>query len=269
MAAEGRTTPPPREHEAAAAGAATPAALDLRPLLPGLEPERRHDDWGRSERAEALLDRALEPLLRLWLRVEVEGIEHVPASGGALLVANGCAAPSLTAVAVALALREEHPLERRPRLVAERISGLPGAAPIAAKLGCVAAHPANLQRLLHDEGELVLAFPERPGRPFRDRYRVSNLDLAALAAAALRARAPLVPICVVGADEAQPVFARLPALGLPLGPPGPLPAKLRLRALAPTAPARSTAGALADELRARLADGLRDMLRARRSVWLG
>ena len=55
------------------------ATRDLRPYLPGVEPERTITDWGRSERVEGLLDRTVyEFLYRLWFRVEVEGIEHVP-----------------------------------------------------------------------------------------------------------------------------------------------------------------------------------------------
>ena len=61
----------------------------MRELLPAIEPERRLNDWGRSERVEGFLDRTLvEFFYRYWFRVEVEGIENVPAEGGALLVSN-------------------------------------------------------------------------------------------------------------------------------------------------------------------------------------
>ncbi len=47
---------------------------DLREHLPGLEPERRITDWGRSERIESLVDRTLyEFLYHYWFRVEVDG----------------------------------------------------------------------------------------------------------------------------------------------------------------------------------------------------
>src|SRR3954469_19304212 len=63
--------------------------VDLRAHLPGLEPERRVNDWGRSERIEGVLDRtAVEFLYRYWFRVEVEGIDHVPSDGGAPLVST-------------------------------------------------------------------------------------------------------------------------------------------------------------------------------------
>ena len=52
---------------------------DLRRHLPGIEPERQLNDWGRSERIEGLLDRTLVDFFyRYWFRCEVEGIENVP-----------------------------------------------------------------------------------------------------------------------------------------------------------------------------------------------
>lgn len=289
MAGSGRTTLSPRAREVGTGPAATPAApaRDLRAHLPGVEPQRQLDDWGRSERVEALLDRTLvEPLYRYWLRVEVEGVEHVPRAGGALLAANGPAAPSLEAAMIARALREQHPLARRLHVALEpRLRGLPGAALLTSKLGGVAAHPANLHRLLHDEGHLVLAFPERRqrgARPYRDRYRLRGFGRPGFAAAALRARAPIVPVCVVGAEEARPVFGRLPGAGplarhgVPLALPALLPAKLRLRFLDPVRPAEDGGGApeasaqaIADQVALRVQQGLWDMLGRRRSTWLG
>src|SRR5690242_17122647 len=46
------------------------------------------DGWGRSERARALARRVLDPVDRHWFRTEWDGIEQIPDTGGALLVAN-------------------------------------------------------------------------------------------------------------------------------------------------------------------------------------
>ncbi len=62
---------------------------ELRAQLPAIEPERQVTDWGRSERVEGLMDRTLyDWLYHYWFRCEVEGIEHVPSVGGALLVST-------------------------------------------------------------------------------------------------------------------------------------------------------------------------------------
>ena len=82
----------------------------MRELLPAIEPERRLNDWGRSERIEGVFDRTLvEFFYRYWFRAEVEGIENVPADRGALLVSNHAGALPPDAAMIAKAIREEHP----------------------------------------------------------------------------------------------------------------------------------------------------------------
>ena len=121
------------------------------------------------------------------------------------------------------------------------------------KIGCVPAHPANVHRLLFDEEQLVLVFPEgRKGteKLYKDRYRLRRFGRGGFVEAAMRAQVPIVPVCVVGAEEAAPVFAQFgllqrltgllyfpitptfPHLG-PLGMLGYLPAKFKIRFLEP------------------------------------
>src|SRR5438132_3707932 len=108
------TRTPLVEVEAATEPARLPAQRpDLRDHLPGIEPDRQVTDWGRSERIEGLLDRTLVDFYyRVWFRVSVEGIENVPAEGGALLVSNHSGALPPDAAMIAKAIKEEHP---RPR----------------------------------------------------------------------------------------------------------------------------------------------------------
>ena len=57
-------------------------ADELKKHLPGVEPDRQLNDWGRSERIEGLFDTTLvEFFYRYWFRAEVEGIENVPVHG--------------------------------------------------------------------------------------------------------------------------------------------------------------------------------------------
>jgi 1-acyl-sn-glycerol-3-phosphate acyltransferase len=276
------------------------ASDDLRALLPAIEPDRQVTDWGRSERVEGLLDRTVYDFLyRYWFRVEVEGIEHVPAVGGALLVSNHGGAVPPDAAMIAKAVKEEHSRPRPLHLTVEHFfKGYPGLAMLVAKLGGVPAHPANVQRLLHDEEQLVLVFPEgRKGteKLYKDRYRLRRFGRGGFVEAAMRARAPIVPIAVVGAEESMPVFAQIrplqrltgliyfpitptfPHLGL-LGGLTYLPAKFRIRFLEPIptdawgdAPWDDAAlvQEVAEEVRGRIQDELHDMLAKRRSVWFG
>src|ERR671931_1384341 len=101
--------PPDPETTGAAPNEILPALRERRrELLPAIEPERQLDDWGRSERVEGFFDRTLvEFFYRYWFRTEVEGIENVPAEGGALLVSNHAGALPPDAAMITKAIREE------------------------------------------------------------------------------------------------------------------------------------------------------------------
>ena len=273
----------------------------MRELLPAIEPDRRIDDWGRSERVEGAFDRTIvEFFYRYWFRAEAEGLENVPDEGGALLVSNHAGALPPDAAVIARAIREDHPRHRQVHVTVEHFfKGYPGLSMLIPKIGGVPAHPANVHRLLQDEQQLVLVFPEgRKGteKLYRDRYRLRRFGRGGFVEAAMRADAQLVPTCVVGAEEAMPVFGQLdfmkrltgllyfpitptfPWLG-PVGMLAYLPAKFKVRFLEPIdtvelggaegAQDRALVQTLAQEIRARIQDGLRDMLAKRRSVWFG
>jgi 1-acyl-sn-glycerol-3-phosphate acyltransferase len=257
---------------------------DLRDELPGLEPERHVTDWGRSERVEGAVDRLLlDFLYHYWHRVEIEGIENVPAGDGALLAANHAGAVPLDAALIAKAIRQEHPLGRPLHLsTAPALAGIPGVGMAVGKLGGIPEHPANLHRLLYDEGELVLAFPEGregPRKPLGRRYRLRPFAPDPVRAA-IRARAPVVPVAVLGAEESSPVILRLGGRLLrqlprvPLAGPLPLPAKVRIRFLEPVPTAElgedpGVAEQLAGAVRGLIGENLLEMVGARRSLWLG
>lgn len=301
MASE-RTPLVAREDPAGEGGAGLPALRDPdRALLPAIESERQLNDWGRSERVEGALDKTLiEFFYRYWFRAEVEGIENVPSVGGALLVSNHAGALPPDAAMIAKAIREEHPNPRPLYLTVEHFfKGYPGFSMLIPKIGGVAAHPANVHRLLYDEEQLVLVFPEgRKGteKLYRDRYKLRRFGRGGFVEAAMRAEAKLVPIAVVGAEEAAPIFAQVSALqrltGLiyfpltptfpwlgPLGMLGYLPAKFKLRFLEPIDTValggrdavhdKALVQTVAQEVRARIQENLHDMLGKRKSVWFG
>ena len=269
-----------------------------RELLPGLEPEREITDWGRSERLEGLVDRTVwDFLYHVWFRCEVEGVEHVPRSGGALLVSNHAGVVPPDAPMILKAVKEER--GRRLHMTVEHFfKGYPGFSMLVPKIGGVAAHPANVQRLLADEEELVLVFPEgakATGKLYKDRYRLRRFGRGGFVRSAMRAGAPIVPIALIGAEEAMPAFAHLPLLqrltGLiytPLTPTFPhlgllgaityLPAKFKIRFLEPVRTDdlgerpwedRGLVQTVAEEVRGRIQAELFDMLAQRDSVWFG
>jgi 1-acyl-sn-glycerol-3-phosphate acyltransferase len=265
-----------------------PAGLeDFRQQLPGLEPDRTVTDWGRSERVENVVDRTVYDFLyHYWFRVEVEGIENIPDDGPALLVGNHSGAIPSDGAMIAKAIREEHRRRRPVHLATDsHFGGFPGLGMLVTKLGGVAAHPANLHRLLFDEGQLVLLFPEGRGgtrKPIKDRYRLRSFDRIPFVETALRARTPIVPVALLGAEEALPMFASVAPLRrlvhLPLTTGLPLPAKFKIRFLEPVETHelgesawrdRGLVEELQSDVRALIQENLLELVASRRSVWLG
>jgi 1-acyl-sn-glycerol-3-phosphate acyltransferase len=223
----------------------------------------------------------------------------VPSTGGGLLVSNHAGALPPDAAMILKAIKEEHPRPRPVHLTVEHFfKGYPGFSMLVAKIGGVPAHPANVHRLLHDEEQLVLVFPEgRKGteKLYKDRYKLRRFGRGGFVEAAMRAQVPIVPVAVVGAEEAMPIFAHVnvlqrltgllyfpitptfPHLGL-AGFLGYLPAKFRIRFLEPIPTDqwgeepwldRGLIQTVADDIRGRVQEELIDMLAARRSVWFG
>ena len=193
-----------------------PSRERLRELLAEADPDRDIDDWGRSERLMASADPLLNFYYRYWFRVSAEGVGNVPSDGGALLVCNHAGALPPDAPMIMQAIRNEHPSPRPLYMLGEHwFKGYPGVSMLAAKLGVVPAHPANAQRLLGDEGRLALVFPEGmkgSGKVLWQRYRLRRFGRGGFVRTALRAGVPIVPVALVGGEEAMPIFAHLRGL---------------------------------------------------------
>lgn len=221
---------------------------------PELEDPRRTDvdEWGRSERMRALARKAYDPVYRRWFRVEWEGLEKIPADGGALLVANHAAAIPSDAPVIMHGIETE--LKRPVYGLADHLfKSLPVIGTLWSRGGGVAAHPDNAYRLLREQGQLALVFPEGtkgPGKNFTERYQLRRFGRGGFVEIAMRAGVPVIPIAVVGAEESMPTLYNMGRLakvtGLPYFPItanmlafGPLgavtyfPAKFKLRVLDP------------------------------------
>jgi len=255
------------------------------------------DEWGRSERFRALARSLYEPVYSKWFRVRWEGLEKIPDEGGALLVANHAGAIPSDAPVIMHGIEKE--LGRPVYGLADYFfRTIPVVGTLWARGGGVSARPANAYRLLREQGQLVLDFPEGtkgPSKSFTDRYQLRWFGRGGFVEIAMRAGVPIIPIAVTGSEEAMPVLFRLPAvakvLGIPyfpvtanilaLGPLGvlvPFPAKFTLRVLDPVSfdvppdqerYSKSRVMDEAERIRALIQESVYDMLRARRSVWFG
>ncbi len=207
------------------AGAALPGrfgeALEI--LIQRMRGSYHEDEWGFDEGfAEAVYPFA-ELVYRAWWRVQTEGAANVPAHGRALLVANhsGSIFP-FDASMMVVAMMKEHPLPRWPRfMVLNWAFELPFLSVFMRRVGGVPASPFNAARLLSQD-ELVMVFPEGvkgTGKPFSERYRLQRFGRGGFVEVALRTRAPIVPVAVVGAEEIYPKLGESEVLARATGAP--------------------------------------------------
>jgi 1-acyl-sn-glycerol-3-phosphate acyltransferase len=213
------TPPPPAEQ---AKGWDHRLADGLAYLRRRIEGNYEVDEFGFDpEFAETLALPALRALYERWFRVEVNGIEHVPHTGGALLVANHAGGLwPMDAAMTAVAVRLEHPTGRYLRpLGADLLFGTPGAGMLARRAGATLACQADADRLLR-AGELVGVWPEGfkgIGKNYRDRYRLQRFGRGGFVRCAITAGVPIVPVSIVGSEEIHPVLANSGLLARLLG----------------------------------------------------
>jgi 1-acyl-sn-glycerol-3-phosphate acyltransferase len=281
--------PPSMWEERAAAGLAF-----LRRRLTG---SYTVDDFGfDADLTDSLLLPLVKPLYERWFRVEVNGVENIPAEGGALLVANHSGGLwALDSVMTAVAVHDEHPARRHLRMLgADIVFATPGLGSLARKAGATLACTHDATRLL-EAGELVGVWPEGfkgIGKPFRERYTLQRFGRGGFVQMALRAGVPIVPVSVVGAEEIHPVLGNAKTLArilnLPyfpltptfpwLGPLGlvPLPSKWYIEFGTPIETEQLGADSaedpaavfdLTDQVRETIQSTLYRLLGQRRSIW--
>ncbi|KUI06957.1 hypothetical protein AU191_22325 [Mycolicibacterium acapulense] len=164
------------------------------------------------------------PLLRVffksWFRVEVSGIEHLPETGAALVVANHAGVLPFDGLMTSVAVHDHHPAQRDLRLLAaDMVFDLPVVGQAARKAGHTMACTADAHRLLA-AGELTAVFPEGYkglGKHFKDRYKLQRFGRGGFVSAALRTKAPIVPCSIVGSEEIYPMIADVKLLARLLG----------------------------------------------------
>lgn len=175
----------------------------------------------------------VRPLLRFfftsWFRVEVSGIDQLPDSGPALVVANHGGVMPVDALMTSLAVHDQHPAKRDLRLLAaDLFFDLPVLGEVARKAGHTLACQTDTHRLLAS-GELAAVFPEGYkglGKSFKDRYKLQRFGRGGFVSAAVRTQAPIVPCAILGSEESYPMLADVKwlarLLGLPYFPITPL-----------------------------------------------
>ncbi len=181
------------------------------------------DDFGYDpELTDKVLLAWLRPLYKHWFRIETRGLENVPGDGGALIVANHSGTIAIDSIMTQLALLDHHPQQRALRMLgADLVFSMPVVSEFARKSGATVACNADAERLL-GRGEVVGVWPEGfkgVGKPFSERYKLQRFGRGGFVAAALRAKVPIIPVSIVGAEEIYPIIGNLKTVARAIGVP--------------------------------------------------
>lgn len=163
---------------------------------------------------------ALRPIAQQWFRVEVRGIDNIPAEGGALVVSNHSGTIPVDGLMTMVSIHD-HTGRHLRALGADLVFRMPIVSSLARRSGATLACSEDAERMLRG-GELVGVWPEGfkgIGKPFSQRYKLQRFGRGGFVSAALRTGVPIVPLAVVGAEEIYPLVGNIPALARLLGVP--------------------------------------------------
>jgi 1-acyl-sn-glycerol-3-phosphate acyltransferase len=154
----------------------------------------------------------LGPLLRLFFRPTVEGLDRIPATGGAVLASNHLAVadsfflPLVVPRRVTFLAKREYFTGRgiKGRFQAWFFSGV-GQVPIDRSSGAAAQAALDTGIRLLTAGALLGVYPEGTRSPDGRLYKGKT----GLARMALQAGVPVIPVAMEGTDKANPIGSKM------------------------------------------------------------
>ncbi len=262
----------------------------------GARPERLakpYDDYGLDIEYIRAWGWWFAFLRKVYWRIEHEGIEKIPQTGGAMFVANHRGFIPIDAV-MHLSLILTHGNRVVRFLIIPSLLRFPYLSNFLTKLGGVIASQENAARLFAS-GDLVGIFPEGirgTFTPYKRTYKLRDFSKSAFAKIAIENQVPIVPCAVIGHAEIFPIVGRIDSsfvtkeFGwpyLPVAPPFPLapipiPSKWHVRVLDPVGmqglkPADAENVALVRDfsrhIQAIVQRNIDDMLPKRKSIFWG
>lgn len=158
------------------------------------------------------------PLYSLYWRCEVHGVENIPTEGPAILAANHSGTIPIDGAMLKVAVLKEH--GRNPWLLAaDLVFKIPLFRDIVRIAGNARADRAETVALLRRD-ELIGVFPEGfkgIGKGWKRRYQLQRFGRGGFVEVAMEVGAPIIPVAIIGAEEAFPMVADLKPLARRLG----------------------------------------------------
>jgi 1-acyl-sn-glycerol-3-phosphate acyltransferase len=171
--------------------------------------------------AYTLLKALISPVLRFFYRVRVEGLEHVPEHGAAILASNHLAV--CDSFFLPLVLRRRITFVAKAEYFEDRKTAwffrAAGQIPIKREGGSASERALDSAREVLHSGGLFGIYPEGTRSPDGRLYK-GHTGVARLA---LQCEAPVLPVAMIGTRETQPIGQAMPRLFMPItiriGPP--------------------------------------------------
>ena len=158
---------------------------------------------------------------RFYFKVDVYGLENVPARGRGILVGNHSGGVAIDGAMVMGSMLLDAEPPRLPHAMLDKfIHQFPGASQFMARTGQFTGNPDQAKRLLNDE-RLILAFPEGArgtAKLAKDADSLVEFGTGFMRLA-LETGSPIIPFGFVGGGEALPTVANLKRLGRMFGVP--------------------------------------------------
>ena len=179
------------------------------------------DEYGfDAEVTQRFFMTAIRPVAEKWFRIEVRGVENIPADGGALVVSNHSGTIPVDGLMTMVSVHDHAHRFLRP-LGADLVFRMPVVSELARKGGVTLACNEDAERMLKG-GEIVGVWPEGfkgIGKPYSERYKLQRFGRGGFVSAAIRTGVPIIPTSVVGAEEIYPLVGNIPSLARLLGVP--------------------------------------------------
>jgi 1-acyl-sn-glycerol-3-phosphate acyltransferase len=161
-----------------------------------------------------LVKAILQPILRFFYRVRVEGLEHIPGTGPAILASNHVSfcdsifLPMVLRRRITFVAKAEYFEDPKTAWFFRAV----GQIPIQRTGGSASERALASAREVLERGGLFGIYPEGTRSPDGRLYK-GHTGVARLA---LGSKVPLIPVAMIGTREAQPIGTK-PKLFMPIG----------------------------------------------------
>ncbi|HQV21562.1 MAG TPA: lysophospholipid acyltransferase family protein [Agitococcus sp.] len=183
-----------------------------------------YDRWGYHRASAYRAAAGVRFLYDHYFKVQAFGRENIPATGRVLIVANHSGYLPLDGALLAYSILSNPYAPRVPRAMIERLfTGIPYIGSFLSEIGAVTGQTQNCLDMLKQE-EAVIVFPEGirgTSKGFINRYQLQRFGNGFMDIA-IDTNTPIVPVGIVGCEEALPMFGNAKGMakrfGLPYFP---------------------------------------------------